>query len=172
VSGQARDDLSAALLKAHDHDQMSPDFPFDMSEYPEPYLSRHHAHAAARYQARQIARDDMPARYADQRRNLTFFDAPPVALLFMPKFADGVRVAGDLGMYGQTFLLSLTARGFGGIPQTMLGLYADTVREVLKIDPAWKLLFGISFGRPDEQAAVNGYRIERAPIRDSVVFHS
>jgi hypothetical protein len=36
-------------------------------------------------------------------------------------------------MYGQTFLLSLAARGLGGLPQTVIGLYADTVRAVLGV---------------------------------------
>ena len=52
--------------------------------------------------------------------NYSFFNAPHVALLFMPSFGDNVRVGSDIGMYGQTFLLSLAARGRGGIPQTSL----------------------------------------------------
>lgn len=37
------------------------------------------------------------------------YGAPHVALLFMPSFGDNVRVGGDMGIYGQTFWLSLTA---------------------------------------------------------------
>ncbi|MFD9319117.1 nitroreductase family protein [Streptomyces sp. NPDC060053] len=43
------------------------------------------------------------------------------------------RTAGDIGMYAQNFLLSLAARGLAGIPQTVLGVYADTVREFLGV---------------------------------------
>ena len=75
-------------------------------------------------------------------------------------------------MYGQTFLLSLTAHGLGGIPQTMLGFYADTIREVLGIDPSMKMLFGISFGYPDGEALGSAYRIDKAPVEDSVMFHT
>ncbi|WP_233888002.1 nitroreductase [Paraburkholderia flagellata] len=171
VSGEKRDELSTALLDAHDNSRPSPDFYFDMAEYPEPYVERNHAHAKARYDALGIARDDREGRAANLRRNLEFFDAPHVALLFMPQFGDGVRVAGDLGMYGQTFLLSLTARGLGGIPQTMLGLYADTVRDALKIESQFRMLYGISFGYPDRRHPINGYRVGRVPIGESVVFH-
>jgi len=93
-------------------------------------------------------------------------------LLFMPSFGDDVRVAGDIGMYAQTLLLSLTAHGLGGIPQTMLGFYADTIRELLGIDPSLKMLFGISFGYPDKTSAANRYRIDKAPIEQSVTFHN
>jgi len=90
----------------------------------------------------------------------------------MPSFGDDVRVAGDIGMYAQTFLLSLTAHGLGGIPQTMLGFWADTIRELLGIDPSLKMLFGISFGYPDKAASANRYRIDKAPIEQSVTFHN
>lgn len=74
-------------------------------------------------------------------------------------------------MYAQTFLLSLTARGFDGIPQTMLGFYADVVREFLGVPEELKLLFGISFGTVDQSAPVNGVRMGRAPLEQSVVLH-
>ena len=89
----------------------------------------------------------------------------------MPQVGDSVRVAGDLGMYGQTFLLALAARGLGGGPQTVHGLYADTVREVLGIPSDRKLLFGISFGVPDATSAASKQRMGRAPIAESVTFH-
>lgn len=104
-------------------------------------------------------------------RNLTFFDAPHVAFLFMPSFGDNVRVASDIGMYAQSFLLSLTARGIGSVPQTILGFYADTVRQVLGISDDMKLMFGISFGYPDQEAKVNKIRVGRDPIGSNVTLH-
>jgi len=171
VSGEKLKQLSAALQEAHSASQETPDFYFDMTEYPAPYDERNWGAAKARYDALGIGREDKAARAANQRLNLDFFDAPHVALLFMPQFGDGVRVAGDLGMYGQTFLLSLTARGLGGIPQTMLGMYADTIRTVLGIAPQEKMLYGISFGYPDKTAAVNNFRVGRVPIEESVTYH-
>ncbi|MFE2990600.1 nitroreductase family protein [Streptomyces sp. NPDC059262] len=89
----------------------------------------------------------------------------------MPAFGDGVRAAGDVGMYGQNFLLSLAARGFAGVPMTMLGFYCDTIRTFLGVPDGLKLLFGISFGIPDETAAVNNVRMTRIPLEQSVVLH-
>ncbi|MEU1365541.1 nitroreductase [Streptomyces sp. NPDC005803] len=172
VSGAARDALSKELLQADEEERLSPDFTFDYADFGEgTYLDRAHHHAATLYGAMGIARSDRAARKAAARENLDFFGAPHVALLFMPAFGDGVRAAGDIGMYAQNFLLSLTARGLGGIPQTMLGFYADTVREVLDVPADLKLLFGISFGAADETAQANGFRMERAALEQSVVLH-
>lgn len=89
----------------------------------------------------------------------------------MPAFGDEVRAAGDIGMYAQNFLLSLTARGLGGIPQTMLGMYADTVREFLGVPSELKLLFGISFGTADLAAPANSFHMGRVPLEQSGVLH-
>src|SRR3546814_18137106 len=80
-------------------------------------------------------------------KNLQFFGAPHVALLFMAPVYETVRVAGDVGMFGQSLLLSLEAHGLGGVPQTLLSFFAGAAREVLGIDPMYKMLFGISLAR-------------------------
>ena len=82
-----------------------------------------------------------------------------------------MRVGGDIGMYGQTFLLSLTARGLGGIPLTSTGFFAKTIREYLGISDDLKLLFAIAFGNPDFTAPVNSMKMGRAPLLESVTFH-
>jgi nitroreductase len=74
-------------------------------------------------------------------------------------------------MYAQTLLLSLTARGYHSIPQTILGMYADVVRDALGLPDELKLLFGISFGTADPAAPVNDVHMHRLPLDESVVLH-
>ncbi|MGY1901032.1 nitroreductase family protein [Nocardia gipuzkoensis] len=74
-------------------------------------------------------------------------------------------------MYAQNFLLSLASRGFAGIPQTMLGIYAGTVRAFLDVPEDLELLFGISFGTADPAAPVNAFGRTRIPLQQSVVLH-
>lgn len=50
--------------------------------------------------------------------------------------------------------------------------FADTVREVLGVSDQLKLLLGISFGYPGKESPVNNYRMGRAPLNESVTFHS
>ncbi|MER7997459.1 nitroreductase [Streptomyces sp. NPDC095613] len=172
VSGAKQDALSKELLRADEEGRFSYDFTFDYADFGEgTYLDRAHHHAATLYEALGIPRSDRAARKAAARENLNFYGAPHVAFLFMPAFGDAVRAAGDIGMYAQNFLLSLTARGLDGIPQTMLGFYADTVREFLGVPEELKLLFGISFGTADQAAPANGFRMGRVPLEQSVVLH-
>ncbi|WP_017543626.1 nitroreductase [Nocardiopsis prasina] len=172
VSGARRDELSARLLEADRDGRTSPDFSFDYADFGDGYyLQRAREQGAAYYQSLGVERSDTRGRHEAALRNLEFFDAPHVALLFMPQFGDGVRVAGDLGMYAQTFLLALEARGLSGIPQTMLGFYADVVRESLGVNPEMRLLFGISFGLADPEGPASTFRMGRVPLAESVVAH-
>ncbi|MFJ8333371.1 nitroreductase [Streptomyces sp. NPDC094437] len=172
VSGATRDRLSAGLLKAHDEGRFSYDFPYGVADLSEGiHLARAHDFAATFYGAVGVARSDRAARTARTRANLEFHGAPHAAFLFMPMFGDGVRVAADVGMYAQNFLLSLTARGLGGIPQAVLGFHADTVRDILNVPEELKLLFGISFGEIDRTAPENTFRMGRAPLTQTVTLH-
>jgi len=171
VSGAKRDEMSEALHRAFNANQFSPDFSFSEADYFGVYTTREKQNGKAYFESLGIQRDDIAGRHDAAGRNLSFFDSPQVAFLFLPTFGDNIRVAADIGMYGQTFLLSLAARGLAGIPQTMLGFFANTVREVLGVSQEWKLLFGISFGYEDTQSPANSYRNGRVPVSDSVTFH-
>ncbi|MET7295700.1 nitroreductase [Streptomyces griseoloalbus] len=169
VSGTARDTLSKELLKAYEEDRPSLDFTADYGQGI--YLERSFQHGAKLYGTRGIGRSDHEGRKEVMRENLRFYDAPHVALLFMPMLGDGVRAAGDVGMYAQNFLLSLTARGYRGIPQAVLGMYADTVRESLGVSPELKLLFGIAFGADDRTSPMHNIGMGRVPLQQSVILH-
>ena len=136
-----------------------------------------HVHVVSGSKRDELAAALLAAEAEERYTPDFFFDmnayagAPHVALLFMPQIGDAVRTAGDVGMYGQTFLLSLAAQGLAGIPQTFLGMFAETVRSVLGVPDEFKLMFGISFGRPDAEAPVNRLTVGRAPLSESVVFH-
>lgn len=171
ASGATRDRLSQSMIRAFDTGRRSLDFTFDGQAYPGVYGERRAEQGRPYYEVLGVARDSRDERRAAAMRNLEFFGAPHVALLFMPPVGDCVRVAADVGMYAQTFLLSLVAQGLAGIPQTFIGFFADTAREVLGVDPGLKLLFGISFGYPDDAAPYAGFRIGRATIGETVKFH-
>ena len=169
VSGAARDELSVELLAAHDEQRSSLDFTATYGEGV--HLERSQHFGATLYGALGISRHDHQGREEFVRNNLKFFGAPHVALLFMPQLGDGVRTAGDIGMYAQNFLLSLTAHGYQGVPQTMLGMYADPARKVLGVPDDLKLLFGISFGAPTPDSPARSVDPGRLPLRESVVLH-
>lgn len=105
------------------------------------------------------------------RRNSRLVGAPHAEFLLISSVGDKVRVAADLGMYAQAFMLSCVAHGLASVLQTMPGFFADTVREALGIPSSLKPVFGISFGYPDRSSPASGYRIGRVAVEERVGFH-
>lgn len=171
ASGATRDKLSKAMLAAAAEGRFTPDFPWSTDDFYGVYKERAQAQGAAYFQAAGIERGEAEVRRLSMLRNLEFFGAPHVCLLFMAPAYETVRVAGDVGMYGQTFQLSLAARGLAGVPQTLLSLFAADVREVLGVEPSLKMLFGISFGYPEPGDPMNTFRLDKAPVDETATFH-
>ena len=119
------------------------------------YRERQIDAAVQLYDAMGIGRRDVAGRQAAMIRNYALFDAPHAVFVFMAEgFA--VREAVDVGMWAQTLMLALTARGIASCAQGALSLYPEIVRESLGVAADRKLLFGISFGYED--AARGGQR--------------
>jgi nitroreductase len=172
VSGNTLGILSNKMLEAHKSGKESPDFVFDMEAYKDQYGERLKAQGKSYYESLGVKRDDKAERARAVEKNYRFFNAPHCVFLFMPKTANSVRMAGDLGHYGQTLMLSLAARGIGSIPLTSVGFYSDVVREVLGVSVEYQLLYGIAFGHADTEAISYPIRLGRDPIEKSVTFHS
>ncbi|MEV7422315.1 nitroreductase family protein [Streptomyces sp. NPDC091212] len=124
---------------------------------------------AEMYGALGIDRDAQEPRAACDVRSLGFYDAPHVALPFVPDSGDP-RSTADVGMYAQTLLLSLAAHGVASCPRALLSFYSDTVRETLGLTGG-ELLFCIAFGYADPAAAVNAVTVGREPLRETTRFH-
>ena len=169
ASGASIESLRQSMPERFMAGDMSMDFPYD-GVYEGVYKQRQYGSAQALYDAVGIAREDKSRRHVQFMRNFSFFDAPHVAFLFLPK-PFGLREAADLGMYAQTLMLTMQAHGLGSCPQTALSFQVDLVREQLGIEADNKLLFGISFGYPDPDAPVNNCVTDRAALGDTVTFH-
>ncbi|WP_086868869.1 nitroreductase [Kosakonia pseudosacchari] len=171
VSGETKNRLAKRMTENDLAGRQTPDFTFSYDDFHGDYFERAHEQARIYYDAIGVAREDKARRQEAYLRNYQFFNAPHAAFLFMPSFGDNIRVASDIGMYAQSFLLSLTARGFAGIPQTLLGFHADMIREELGVSTDYRLLFGISFGYADMSAPSAKTRMPRIPVEKSVVMH-
>lgn len=172
ASGETKDALQKMMIENDSAGKATPDFSFSYNDFHGDYYERSQRQAKIYYDALGIAREDKEKRREAFLRNYKFFGAPHVAFLFMPSFGDNVRVASDIGMYGQSFLLSLAARGFAGIPQTLLGFHADETRRLLGVSDDYRLLFGISFGYADPSAPSGKVRMWRQGVEESVTLHN
>lgn len=125
--------------------------------------------AVALYSQMGVARDDRVGRAEAMARNFDFFDAPHVAIICMDR-GFGLRVALDVGMYVQTLLLALWARGVANCAQASLASYPEIIRRELDIPADLRILCGVSLGYEDPAAPANRTRQVREPVAGNVVF--
>ncbi|WP_185711736.1 hypothetical protein [Conchiformibius steedae] len=57
------------------------------------------------------------------------------------------------------------------MPQLLLAMYPDVVREEFGVSDDYQLMVGVSFGKPDSQSPANDIRQPRAPQGETVFFH-
>ena len=168
VSGNTIETLRERLPQALMAGDYSMDFEYS-GKYDGVYKERQYDAAAQLYNAMGIERSDREARTEAFARNFEFFGAPHAVFLFL-RGDFGMREAADLGMYAQTLMLGFTAFGLASCPQTALSFNARLVREVLAVNPDYKLLFGISFGYEDKQEPANQCRVGRAALEQLTHF--
>ena len=145
VSGARRDSLSRALRIAAERD------PFPNI----PPLPQEYQHRKARRKA--------------LLRNYDFFDAPVVGILCMPESL-GVADAVSVGIYLQTLMLSLTARGLGSCAQVALAGYPEVLRFELKIPSELLIICGLAIGYADPEFPANHLYTPRAPLSETITL--
>jgi nitroreductase len=164
VVGAARDRVAAALLaEARRSASMVPTPPPAFQHY-------RYETGALVYGSMGIAREDKVARAAAVSRNFEFFGAPLGGFVCMHRDL-GLADAVGVGMYLQTLVLVLTARGLGTCVQVALSGYPEIVHELLGIPAELSILCGISIGYPDPDFPTNRLRIGRNPVEKNVMFH-
>jgi len=134
-----------------------------------PWQDRKRACAKALYDAMGIEWEDRQGRARAARRNYEFFNAPH-AVFFGMHEVFGAQSACDVGMFAQTLMLAMEARGVASCAQGTLRNYPDFVREVFGLEAGVKILFGISFGYEDPEVPANTARTERAQLDETVQF--
>ncbi|UXA08615.1 nitroreductase [Mycobacterium sp. SMC-2] len=159
VSGAARDRLVTAMLdKARSEPPRVPELPAEFAHF----RSDTGAHV---YGSMGIARHDSEAVL----RNWEFFRALLGGIVCMHRdlgYADSMGV----GMFLQTLLLALTARGLGTCVQVAIAGYPDVVREQLNIPPELNILCGLAIGYSDPDFPANNLHIGRDAVDRHVVF--
>ncbi|WP_422048031.1 nitroreductase [Shimia sp.] len=166
TSGAETDAFRATMAQAFDSGAPAPDYPF-----PETYTGAHQKRRRTcgmqLYEAVGIGRGDRDARAQQMRENYTLFGAPHVAVISCPKELGPYGVL-DCGGFITAFCLSAKAQGIGTVPQAALSLFSDVVRRHFDIAEDYNMLAAISFGFPDDAAAINTFRTERAALDEFV----
>ncbi len=162
-AGAARDRLVEALLEeATKGEPQVPPLPDEFRHFRSDL-------GAILYGTMGVPRHDVEARRIAVLRNWEFFRAPVGAIVCMHRDLDYVDALG-VGMFLQTFLLGLTARGLGSCVQVSIAGYPDVIREQLGIAEDMRILCGVSIGYPDPEFPANSLEVPRSPLEDNVRF--
>jgi nitroreductase len=163
ASGPARDRLVAALLAAA---QAGPP---KVPELPEHFTHFRSDTGKVVYGSMNIARDDLEGRRAAVLRNWEFFRAPLAGIVCMDRELGLVDSLG-VGMFLQTLVLALTARGLGTCVQVAIAGYPEIIHQQLDILEQFTILCGLSVGYADPDFPANKIRVGRQPTEKNVVF--
>lgn len=162
-TGPARDRLVKALLEeAALGDPHVPPLPDEFNHFRRDLGAR-------LYGAMGVQRHDTEARRVAVLRNWEFFRAPLGAVVCMHRDLDYADALG-VGMFLQTFMLALTARGIGSCVQVSIAGYPDVIHEQLGIAEEMRILCGVSIGYPDPDFAANTLEVPRSPLEENFTF--
>ena len=141
--------------------------PRELAPLPPSFQAHRRALGGIVYGAMGVARDDDAGRALASRRNYEFFGAPMVGILCMHKDLGLVDAVG-VGMYLQTLVLGLTARGIGTCVQAALTTYPEVLRRELAIPDELVILCGLSLGYADSDFPANHLKIAKHPVDKNV----
>lgn len=163
ASGAARERLVEALLnESRIREPALPPLPAAL----EPYK---YALGQQLYGSLGIAREDAEGRRKAVRLNWRFYNAPLAGIVCMPGGLHHVDSL-SVGMYLQTFILGLGARGLGTCVQMLIAGYPDVVRNVLDIPSDYEILCGLAIGYAVEDSPANNLNVPRKSVDDTTVF--
>lgn len=161
--GVRRDRLQEALL--NQAKQQLPNIP----PLPEAFQHYRQELGVQVYGSMGIARDDKANRTQAVLRNYEFFGAPVVGIVCMHQDL-GVADALSVGMYLQTLVLCLTARGLGTCVEVSLAGYPEIIRNELNIPPELLIICGLAVGYSDPDFPANHLHISRESVEKNVTF--
>lgn len=141
--------------------------PRELAPLPPSFRSYRRELGAIVYGSMGIARDDDAGRAQASLRNYDFFGAPMVGVLCMHRDL-GLTDAVGVGMYLQTLVLGLTARGIGTCVQAALTTYPEAIRRVLSIPEEQTILCGLSLGYADPDFPTNHLQVPKQPVEKNV----
>ncbi|MGW4370141.1 nitroreductase [Nocardia takedensis] len=169
TEGAGTDRFRKALLDHVPTATPAPDYPFP-ARYDGVFRDRRRECGLQLYDSVGIVKGDNVGTMRQALRNFELFDAPHVAIITSE--ADlGVYGAVDCGLYIGTFLLAAQSLGLGAAPQAALASYAPFLRDWFGLPEQRKVVAAISFGYPDTDHPVNGFRTARAELDQVATWH-
>ncbi len=145
------------------------EFPIYPEGLKEPYRTRRYVCGEALYASINIPREDGAGRLRQLMQNYNFFGAP-AALFFTVDRQMGLGQWAHLGMLMQTICLAAEGMGLATCMQEAWMTRHTFLRRFFEVPEEMQIYSGMAIGYPDNTAAINGWRTERAPVDEIVKF--
>ena len=167
LTGQARRDLSDAILAVNADPQLAGEHTEEYAYYPRewasPYIDRRRKVGWDLYSLLGLTRDNKAGMAAQHARNYAFFDAP-VGLIFT---IDRIMEQGswlDYGMFLQNIMVAARARGLDTCPQAAFTQYHRIIATQLSLPENEMVVCGMALGWADMAKIENSLVTEREPV--------
>jgi len=175
LAGEAKEQLSHALLKVHGDPEKSSTHRHEQPYYPQiwpaPFGQRRKALGLRLYELLGLARDNKQGMLHQHGRNLSFFDAP-VGMIFTISRQLHLGSWIDYGCFLQNIAVAAQARGLGTCIQAAFAPLHQVIRHNLQLSQDEMVVCGLSLGYPDLSKAENSLVSEREPVSAFAEFRS
>ena len=122
------------------------------------------------FQALSIDRKDLQGRLDYYGDMFYLFDAPALILVLLDKTVLLEYAMLDIGLFLQTFQLSVHDKGLGTSVMAASVNFPDILRSLFPIGPDKTIVIGAALGWPDPEAPVNHFERHRAPSDEVVTW--
>lgn len=173
LTGQAREDLSAAILAVNADPEQARQHTEEYAYYPRewvsPFIDRRRKVGWDLYALLGLTRENKAGMAAQHARNYRFFDAP-VGLIFT---IDRILEQGswlDYGMFLQNIMVAARARGLDTCPQAAFTQYHRVIARQLALPENEMVVCGMALGWADPGKVENTLLTEREPVGNFAYF--
>ncbi|MCA1854556.1 nitroreductase [Massilia oculi] len=173
LTGQAREDLSAAILAVNADPEQARQHTEEYAYYPRewvsPFIDRRRKVGWDLYALLGLTRENKAGMAAQHARNYRFFDAP-VGLIFT---IDRILEQGswlDYGMFLQNIMVAARARGLDTCPQAAFTQYHRVIARQLALPDNEMVVCGMALGWADPGKVENTLLTEREPVGNFAYF--
>ena len=173
LTGQARRELSEAILAVNADPEQARQHTEEYAYYPRawisPFVERRRKVGWDLYSLLGLTRDNKAGMAAQHARNYGFFDAP-VGLIFT---IDRIMEQGswlDYGMFLQSIMVAARGRGLDTCPQAAFTQYHRVIAQQLALPENEMVVCGMALGWADPGKVENSLVTEREPVAQFASF--
>jgi nitroreductase len=167
LTGAAKEQLSAAILRAYDDPAPAEPHVEEYAYYPRkwvaPYIDRRRKVGWDLYGLLGLARENKSGMHAQHGRNFRFFDAPVGMIFTIDRILDMGSWL-DYGMFLQNIMIAARGRGLDTCPQAAFTPYHRIIGAALRLPPEEMVVCGMALGHADRDRIENTLATEREPV--------